>query len=438
MIRALVFSLLVFSFTANAYWYFGARGMNGRDGTRGIDGRDGQSTTVQLDGSHNYLNLSGTDGTEGRDGSFGHSAYSCIQPHNARSSVKGARGGDAGDGGNGGRGGNGGDVTVYYDTLEDLNKLQVMSNAGRGGYSGRAGYHAGRGCYCQRHSWSIKRCHTDSDGDQVCRNYRYYCYNGDNGNIGRMGVRGRDGKAGKLTLINSTQPLPEVQSSRTLSLLDFADYGTVLSKHLWTTSHGALALLAPGSQLNDKFTMWDKTIHRGVELKWMEPRSIEDFANSSVTLYLDGTIVKAEVKGFWFDGSVLNSANGVSDFLITRAFKESDMGNFANGTVSGTGKELKVQVIDEHAISAPISTSFKVQMKKKRWIFGWKKIYKRATVANDFIRSDNGVYTLDLGQLPIKEKHLKSGKRLEVKVWATHSYQTHSKTKELTFDFVIQ
>jgi len=429
----LAFPLLAFGET-----YFGYRGDEGRRGNDGRDGVDGYDQTIRTSGERINLELSGSDGYDGRDGQPGEDAFNCR--HNFPSdNMRGVRGGNGGNGGDGGLGGNGGNVTIYYTDIAHLKNVYIRSQGGR---SGRPGYggDGGYGCRCPSPiQWTRRVCWTEKDKDgkskQVCENRNFYCNEGPSGYRGDQGRQPADGTEGGITIIHSNDVLPPDRTTADVdfSYLDGANFS--LTKNIFKEQSGARYLLAPGSLVRDNYYAFSETRTSVIQPIWSSRRSAQAFAGAKLSFrLLDQSLSVTYASHIWSEIQITPTASGYKvDVQKIVYANETDELQFDG--ILGSGRNLKLYVRDSAQISDQVYTSFWMKYESDGF-FNHTRF--EGNVAAQLINLKDHVYEIDVGQLPIEEKHLKSGEDIKITVEATRWLGTGQNQQKLKSDFKIQ
>lgn len=424
--------LTVFALAGSAWGWtstFGISGSDGFSGANGARGRSGQNVAVYVDGSPQTLVLNGSDGQNAFPGRDGADAWNCFQGRPAHDLI-GARGGDGGTGGHGGSGGDGGDVILYYTNIADLKKIYVQSIGGRGG-QGSYGGREGRPCFCQDHRWVTTHCRDERRPDgtiaRVCYDVLRTCYDGSFGTPGLSGSSGSSGSPGTLTLIKSSQPLPENVTSDSEALARLPGRRVQLALNQFVTKAGSQALLAPGSILANAYREFTRREVATAEVVWLAPRRAEElgdraahfsFASSGVQLDLPSD-VWAQIKT-----ETHPTAQGTHTVFTVEQVLLLDEVRNVSFSVEGNAADVRVRVRDLAIQRELLSDSFNVTLwKDKSWIAGGDDRQFAGAVSSELIRVDGNDIILDIGKLPVEDaKTFKKGKKIKVKVTLTRSF----------------
>lgn len=426
--------LFVLPLMAHAETYFGYRGDDGRSGESGRDGQDGYDQTIRADGNSQNIDVSGTNGSDGYDGRNGEEAYSCRHNYPA-DNTRGVRGGDGGLGGSGGRGGNGGDITIYFTDVSALKKIYVRAQAGR---SGRAGYggDSGYGCRCPSPtSWQKQYCYKDKNGKEICENRSYYCNAGESGRRGERGREDADGWDGAVTLIRSADELQPDMPTKDVdfSYLDRSSPFT-LTKNIFKEETGARRLLAAGSIVRDEYWSFSERKTAKVDAKWMSRRSPQDFAGADMTFRLtNDTLTAWNEPRIWAETEI-HAVDGGFAVNVNRIVYENETDKLNLEGILGNEKNLKLYVRDTAQISDQVNTTFWLKYESDGVI---NHTRYEGDVAATLVHLKDHVYEIDVGQLPIKDKYLKSGEDIKITVETVRKLGEGNSGQKLKSDYKI-
>ncbi|MEM6591013.1 MAG: collagen-like protein [Cyanobacteria bacterium P01_C01_bin.73] len=424
--------------------HYGSDGRSGRDGRDGQIGRSGQSQTVVARGDSRVIDLSGRDGDRGGEGENGYRPYCHGQPSNVAYDLRAPDGGNGGAGGDGGRGGSGGDLTVYYEEVADLRQLLVDSSGGIGGRGGRGGQGAA-GCNCRDRRWEQQVCTgTPGQSDYSCQIKTFICEDGDYGRNGRNGRDGEIGEPGQLYVVDQLEPLAADQPTQTLTLSALQAEPVGLSKNLWQTRQGALALLAPGSTLRNDYQAYVGRAEGQFQLRWEAPRPIADFAGDGATLTIepDNQIQFATNDELWVEQET-RFANDMTTTTISGIIRASEVTQLAIGNVSGRSNGFTVAVVDLAGQSDALDSQFRLVFKtsnddprdtvRRRFTTRYDGMVPAGVIRKDFER-----YQLDIGRLPISGQHLTPGTAVQIELQVTRSFAGRSRSQALTWEGEIR
>lgn len=410
----LVLLSLSFAHGADATRYtFGYSGQNGYSGNSGRDGYDGTKQTV-FAGSQKHIQAYGSDGEDAYNGQHGESAQNCYQPHNVAYNVEGAHGGNGGSGGRGGNGGSGGDVTVYYEDAASLKQIYINAGAGRGGRGGYAGS-GGGGCWCSQHSWQVN-------------GVTYTCQNGYNGSNGYHGSDGSNGSSGSLIAIPQMTVLAPVSPSLNAYFTTIVATSPMLSNHRWATLTGARALLASGSQVQDRYRLYQGRIESIFRVDWQSERPVQDFANVSSLLTLENERAKISLpEDVWMNAThVPDGANTI--YQVQGGLYKNEVIKFTLSSITGSGSGLEVAFTDQSGYPQWIDTKLHVRYSTKGGLF-YKERFDAGVSAN-LITKKGDQFILSLGKLPINAEYFTPGTKMRVEIWAKRQYAGRSLTME--------
>lgn len=430
--------IILFASASNAYVEFGWDGTDGWDGAAGRSGNSGPSVDIFANGQPQSFALSGQDGMPGQSGSRGDDAWGCTQ-RRSNYDERGADGGDGGDGGSGGDGGNGGQAHIYFGDIGHLKNIRIDAVPGRGSVGGQGAW-GGRGCYCTWRFWSETQCRDVKQPDgsvrRECWTNHYRC---EDGRDGRMGLRGRDGRSGELgfvTLYPRTTPVERDATQATLdvSLLDGAQI--VLQKNIFSQQPGALGLLAPGSQVQDRYRLWTKLDLQSASVAWRATRKASDFKGKSAQFtYTKSGVQLALPSDILASVRAQSSGNQTSltiDAVTTRAEAEGVSFSF-----EGTGTDVQVRVLDQASEPQVLKDTYNLKLYRDR--LGSDELVWEGTLTSEFLSHDGKNTVLLIGRLPVKDpkKVFKPGKDIKVEFDLTRSIGTHVvsvKTKKMEYE----
>jgi hypothetical protein len=411
---------------------FGRNGQDGKSATNGTKGQDSDNITIFADGSPMTLNLSGQNGVNGENGSDGKDANCSTQPQKVDYNLQAPSGGNGGSGGHGGDGGNGGTLTIYTTNPENLRLLTVMAAGGQGGQPGQGG-NGGQGCNCSEPYWTIETCEGDpGDADYSCTTRQFRCHNGRNGTNGASGKKGRDGVLGSLTLINSDKPLEKDRPSASIPISELKNTGATLTQNIWETRDGAIALLAPGSAISDRYRILIERVERSFLLIWNAPQPSSQFAEKIVTLSLDRhkNIKISLPKDLWFEATT-QQQNNITQLIVYNAVLESEATQLKSEGLSGSGTNLQLTLVDSADRSNLIATKFRLKYRITRSDPRFRQVSDYTTkydgeIPAELVIAEGNRFTLNLGQLPIETDALGAGTGVEVDLIATRSFAGYS------------
>ncbi len=412
--------LTQFSFTfANT---FGNDGQNGRSGRSGRHAQEVNDEVVTASQTLQSLDLYGFDGEDGFHGENGYDASFCTQPFNANYNLQGANGGNGGNGGEGGHASNGGNVLVYYDDLQLLKNIKIVSRGGRGGRGGNGGF-GGDGCNCQQYSWVVN--------DQT-----YYCTKGNRGVSGYYGRDGYDGQSGYAFLAHQLDPIPRSTPNKTVLIKDILESEIEISKNIWQEKNGATNLFHIGTFIQDNyFEYLEHKIHF-VSLDWNAPREILPFENYNVKLFYEkhepNILFDDET---WMDHEISREKveeRNLVHIKINQAILKKEIVNVPYEMIFGEGTGLTMRLRDKSGYPDLIKNKYWVKYYTAS-LFFWSERYDGA-VAEGLVTQNGDEILIRLGGLPIHQKYFKRGKDILVELWNTRSFAK----KELTLKYGVE
>ncbi len=426
----------------------------------GQSGRSGESKTIFLSKPQSIqLDLSGTDGADGESfgggwlgNLIGNLVGGAIERQHERDRQKAAErypnsgtihpipGSTLGstpestastsgrDGGNGGNGGNGGDLTVYYQNLSDLKNVQVIAKAGKAGRGGSGGAGtAGSTCTPSKETHQPPTCTKTEPGSK-----------------GSNGRSGQEGRLGILRLIRGTVAIAGDNPTLQQSIQSLTQTPITLTKNRWDEKPGALALLAPGSVMDDRYQEYRDRIENNVSISWNASENMSDYLSQSarVTLGDSGAI------GFEFMNPQLwtviqqSEKSGKTQVAIRQIVREQDVTQLTPGITNKSDRSFSLNVIDTAAKSDVLNTQFSVRIKavsntgRSGFGAGATTVYEGAVPAN-LVTRDYNRFILNLGALPIDADVFKVGADLEVEITATRSLGARSMQKKIDWSGTV-
>ena len=410
------------------------------------------------------LDLSGEDGRDGRDGAKGTSGF-CY-------GSGGTGGGNGGSGEDGEDGRDGESMVVIYRSLADLSQVFVVSEGGKGGKGGRGGS-GGSGCsYCppERQTPDVEIDLPDPSGIKVPGNLGLpdniqipsniqvpnlnqdkdkgdctqpsslleispkgsgACVTTSSGIRGSDGRSGKDGKIGHLYLAEQGAGIRPAQPTQGVRLSAFAqNEALLLSKNLWDSRQGALALLAPGSVIADEYYEYGGRLEQNYVLAWDAPQPPTDFPNEEVQLTLmeTGEVEMVSSENVWL-ASQVSAQNGATQVAIKQIVKQEDVTQLALTDFSGQRSDLSLTLIDQARKSDILTTQFRLQYRVARDLqtdrpsgrsTGYVTRYE-GEVPAELVQQDRQRFILNLGHLPIDSRYLQSGLNVEVELTAVRT-----------------
>ncbi len=415
---------------------FGRDAWDGNDGREGRDGRSGTERSVTATGSDIRIETMGEAGSDGSDGQDAGYPNCQRQTRGVRYNLRAADGGDGGDGGRGGNGGGGGNVTVYYDDPNALRRVYVQAEGGVSGRGGRGG-RGTDGCDCYDRSWEVETCNNGN-----CRTERYTCTDGQDGRDGRMGSDGARGQAGMLTVINQLESLAADVPTQTIRLSELSDRTFNLSRNLWRTQQGAVALLAPGSVVNDEYREFAGRVEKQVQLVWDTDQSITPYLNQNATVELteNQQIFVDFTDDLWVDART-ESDGDLTTVAIANLIRAEEATDLNIAEVSGWSQDLTFAIVDLASKSDIVATDFTVSYRVgeggRRRPSNYRTRYE-GTVPADLVQQNYNRFVIDIGRLPIDAEHLTPGTYVEIEVVARRSLGNNSAEKKLEWQGRIE
>ncbi len=436
----LILSLLTISSASAFERQFGLDGRSGAHGMNGWTPSTPADRTIFAGPTFVNLNLSGQDGEDGTDGKNGEDAAYCHQPYRPENDLRGARGGYGGNAGNGGNGGSSASLIVYFQNIEDIKNIFVNAAPGKGGQAGTYG-RGGRGCRCYDHFWTVEHCTTTVDGNgnthQTCYSDHYRCRDGRDGKRGSSGTNGFDGGMGDIYLIESPALLEATLPAANVPMVSMTNGPFTLSNLQWSVQPGATGLFAPGSYIKNSFYLYEGRIEKELQFIWNADRPLADFAGLNVYVTLDqsGALTVRFPSDLWLDYEVMENA-GTTEIIVNNAFKSLEVKNLELTSISGVGTDLIAVVTDHSAISHLINTSFDIKYFVKGYIYYNSKFI--GPVTPELIDVTAEALTIRVGQLPIKAKYLKKGKKIRIRLITKRRFNGYETELEVVKNHTIK
>lgn len=422
-------------------------GSVGAPGPQGGDGQAGANTddlTIFSDGSPMTFNLAGRDGAPGNPGGDGSPSNCPDLDTSQRQNVQMADGAMGGDGGNGGNGGNGGSITIYSRNLNSLNQIFVGAAGGKGGAPGTGGA-GSAACQCSQPYWTVEKCSgKPGDSRYSCSAQEFRCSSGRDGRDGRSGIAGQDGLPGRLTVLNLDRPLEPDRPGTSVNLDTLKNQGFNLSKNIWETRTGAAQLLAPGSVIADEYLILLERIEKSFLVVWNAPQPFERFANANVSLTLtENNEIDADLPGnLWLEGTT-QQRNNVTEFVVYNAMWEADATKLGRLTLSGSGDNLQLSLVDEANQSNLMTTKFRLKYRvtNEDPRFRPPSVYTLrydGEVPDELVTINGNQFSLDIGRLSIPAKDLESGTGVEIELLAERTFSGNTSEQKLTIRELIR
>ena len=416
----------------------GKQGKPGQSGINGQKGKNSDNLTVFADGTPMTLDLSGESGLPGNDASVGNPAICGDRDADAEYNIRQADGGHGGDGGDGGDGGNGGSLTVYTTDKSHLAQIYVTATGGEGGEGGKGG-EGGEGCKCSSSYWNQQSCTGKPGRDNYnCTTEEFQCQDGYEGRRGRNGRKGKQGRLGNLTVINLDKSLTPDRPLATVAIAQLKDRGFTLSKNEWETKTGAVALLAPGSLIADRYQELVNRLESTVLLVWDAPQPFNRFAREQITLKLtpDEEVDVSIPKNLWLETTTLKRDN-VTEFFVFNALTAKEATQLKSQGLAGNSSNLTLKLRDMAGKSDLVLTDFSIRYRTSRSaeaefrrVFDYKTRYE-GKVPPEAIEYQNNQFIINVGQLPIPPEALRRGTAVEIKVTANRSFAGNSKKQDI-------
>jgi hypothetical protein len=349
----------------------------------------------------------GSDGSNGSSGSDGTCSY--CEETDSYSSDNGSRGQDGEDGENGG---DGKDVLIHYTDLSQIKDFKIYSYGGYGG-SGGLGGSGGSGCN-----------------------------GGSDGNAGSKGKDGYNGSRGYLYLVPSpTIYTPNVtKHSSTINTLSKISVEMILN--YWETKKGAKDLLATDSVVQDSYYSFKKVNKMNVDLLWDTNKNQKDYNNIKLSLNYNGAEIAVNFKDAFVDYIVETSQNRTT-IIIKNIYKKDELLNFIDFSISGQRQNLKLKFKVNSSDLRLEDVKFGIEVFKKRFLSKHYVSIHDQRNANDLLEISNGDINISVGQLPIKSRHLKRKKNIEVNITMTVSvfdktlYRTYKLSHRVGYPLTI-
>ncbi|MEM8809466.1 MAG: hypothetical protein AAGF01_25875, partial [Cyanobacteria bacterium P01_G01_bin.38] len=388
-----------------------------------------------------------------------------------------------GGGGGGGAGGDGGSLTVFYQSLEDLKQIYVISRGGRGGKGGRAG-EGGSGCRHCEPDFEVPEIEIPDLPEIEMPDLNqgkggYYSpskrFRPNVGNIpwavrprtalpstlfektflvkdercitkpgGAPGSSGRDGEAGEmghLYLVEQGIEFRPDQPTQRVELSSFEQNQVIsLSKNLWETHQGALALLAPGSVMADEYYEYSGRLEQAYRIVWNALQPATDFLDERITLTLTetGELEIFSPEDIWL-ASQISEQDGTAQFAIEHVVQREEATQLAWVDFSGNQSNLSISLIDRARKSDILTTQFRLKYRvahDQRTDRPRPSAYSTqydGPVPAALVTQNHQQFTLNLGQLPIDSPYLRPGLNIEIELTAIRSLSGRSAEQRIVW-----
>ncbi|WLT37850.1 hypothetical protein NON20_19580 [Synechocystis sp. B12] len=143
---------------------------------------------------------------------------------------------------------------------------------------------------------------------------------------------------------------------------------------------------------------------------WNAPQSFERFANTNVSLTLteDNQIAPELPSNLWLEGTT-QQRNNVTEFVVYNAMWEGDATSLGRLTLSGSGNNLKLSLVDEANQSNLMATKFRLRYRvtNEDPRFRPPSTYTlryEGEIEDSLVTVNGNQFTIDIGQLPIPLK----------------------------------
>jgi hypothetical protein len=395
---------------------FGSHGAHGANGAHGAKGSEGENVAVHADGTPQHIDLAGLKGADGHDGSRGKEAFACFPPLNPKYNLQGANGGNGGNGGNGNKGGNGGFATIYYDNIDHLKDIAVSAAGGVGGQAGRGGG-GGNACTCNSFYWVA------SD------NHSYNCFSGKNGAQGKDGKAGKEGSMGGIFLVPTSAGLPTITPTTTTTIGQWLNSPISVSKHLWSMHSGAAQLLAPGTEVQDTYQLFERLIKKEITLAWNANTSMGDLAKTSATITYGQGPTDEDVsiqfgRGTWIRTAITDIDSEHRKINITDIFRDDDARQITLAGVEGHGTHTSIVLRDDGP--APQAFTTAAYLKVEAMNVMWYATRFDGMMDSSLISTDGKYIAIQIGRIPGLAKYLHQGKHVRLTLAVTRGFDNFS------------
>jgi hypothetical protein len=321
--------------------------------------------------------LTGDPGFDGRDGVNGIDLL-CADA-NMRDGHNGA------DGANGEIGDKGGDVYIFNPDLAKLSKLILFQDGGNGGHGGLAG--------------------EPSNG----------CFGGKPGIRGNAGATGDSGKYGNVYILPSEFTIPEVNSTRLITLKELALAPINLSVNTWKKNYGLRQLLAPDSKTKNTYFTFDETKSYKIRLVWNALVPFVDFSPTklAVTIAKNRLEIKTYTGGL-LQYSIIKNDDGY-DILVHKVLQEYQVRNLKLKKVKYSGQDLTLTIQEKYRPNISIKTKFVISINliesnKETRGLGFYEVPKSLVSTRD-----HG-YIIDIGKLRMPEEFKALGAKIKIQL----------------------
>lgn len=323
------------------------------------------------------FDLTGEAGFNGRDGGNG------IELLCRAGEIR--NGHDGADGANGEVGDKGGDVYIFNPDLKKLSKLTLIQNGGVGGHGGLAG--------------------EPSNG----------CFGGKPGVRGKSGDPGQNGKFGNVYVLPSEFLIPEVNSTRLITLKELALAPISLTVNTWNKNLGLRQLVGANSKTKNTYYTFGETKTYKVRLVWNALVPFADFSPTKLAV----TIAKNRLEIKTYTGGLLQYSIVKNDegynILVHKVLQEYEVRNLKLKKVKYSGQDLTLTIQERYRPNISIKTKFVISINliehnKETRGLGFYEVPKSLVSIRD-----HG-YIIDIGKLRMPEEFKALGAKIKIQL----------------------
>ena len=176
---------------------------------------------------------------------------------------------------------------------------------------------------------------------------------------------------------------------------------------------------------------------------WNAPQSFPKFANQKVALRLENNQeIKVNVpQDLWIEATT-QQQNNLTQLIVYNAIRAKDATQLESQGLSGNRRNLKLMVLDKAQQSNLIATKFKVTYRTTQSDPRFRPVSDYITkyegeITEDLVILDGNKFTINIGQLPINDRDLRSGLGVEVKLTAIRSFAGYSAEQTIVVKDVL-
>ena len=270
--------------------------------------------------------------------------------------------------------------------------------------------------------------------DQVT-NVVHYCWPGDPGLNGQY-VPGNYGQTGAITLIPANKPSGPDNPSVSVPVGQLP-YSATLTLDNWSNPTGAAALFAPGSVMQDQYTMYAGRTTAPVKIVWNAKRQTSDIMTVMFNVSIQNGVptLSWDTTALWAQVSQTTDASGTTTFSIDAAALPSETTELS-AVLSGDGTSTIVTLTDQAALSDLVTTSVYAKV-ESHGVF-WHTHYDADVPTASVQMVSPTQFIVDIGQIypSANAGDLASGKELRVTLTITRSLSTGLGSTQSTTDSI--